>query len=309
MEVEVTGKLEIEQKGQAGKQENTAMQDELLKQLHEQYAVNNNANLGTIVTLVVAVIAVIGYFGYVYVHTGVNFSDDFGNLIAGEVNGVNVYYLDALLLIYLASVLVIAILIRLCIYQGVAQRKEQFITDAIRRKCFENAINKNAHIFPKGYHPYYKEGMDIVQGLYGELVKIFKVLFWVLTIALGSKLIANVIVNHDNGFWKLGAIEVALCLILVLLSYCYCYKFYREQRSSYLQRQGEYLNWEKHKEEYVTETEFPYKKPIPKSSKKSRPCIRLLKMKINGIIKKVKLFLRKTTTTFRNLFKTNNKKK
>lgn len=265
------------------------MQAELLKQLHEQYAVNNNANLGTIVTLVVAVIAVIGYFGYVYVHTGVDFSDDFGCLVkcCGE------FYLDALLLIYLASVLVIAILIRLCIYQGVAQRKEQFITDAIRRKCFENAINKDAHIFPKGYHPYYKEGMQIVQGFYGELVKIFKILFWVLTIALGSKLIANVIVNHDNGFWKLGAIEVALCLILVLLSYCYCYKFYREQRSSYLQRQGEYLNWEKHKEEYVKETEFPYKKPIPKSSKKSRPCIRLLRMKIKGIIEIVKLFLRK----------------
>ena len=68
------------------------MKAELLKQLHEQYAVNNNANLGTIVTLVVAVIAVIGYFGYVYVHTGVDFSDDFGCLVkcCGE------FYLDAL---------------------------------------------------------------------------------------------------------------------------------------------------------------------------------------------------------------------
>ena len=191
MEVKVTGKLEIEQKGKAGKQENTAMKDELLKQLHEQYAVNNNANLGTIVTLVVAVIAVIGYFGYVYVHTGVEFSEDFGCLVkhSGE------FYLDALLLIYLASVLVIAILVRLCIYQGVAQRKEQFNIDAIRRQYFGyDYLNqrKRDRIFPKGYHPYHKKGLDIVQGLYGELIKIFIGITCLLTLGILLKLYANI---------------------------------------------------------------------------------------------------------------------
>jgi hypothetical protein len=37
-------------------------QMELLKQLHEQYAINNNANLSSIVTLVAAMIVVVGYF-------------------------------------------------------------------------------------------------------------------------------------------------------------------------------------------------------------------------------------------------------
>jgi hypothetical protein len=247
MEVKVTGKLEIEQKGKAGKQENTTMQDELLKQLHEQYAVNNNANLGTIVTLVVAVIAVIGYFGYVYVHTGVEFSEDFGCLIAEEVNGVNVYYLDALLLIYLASVLVIAILIRLCIYQGVAQRKEQFIIHAIRCKYFKDGLNKEDYIFPEGYTPYKKERLQIVQGLYGELVKIFKSVFWILTAGIALKLAANVF-----GYfflyppsWKsisgLGLTELLVAILTVIGLATWGIIHYCNQICGYKKRQREYL--------------------------------------------------------------------
>lgn len=243
MEVQVKGELEIEQKGQSCKgniQDNTAMQDELLKQLHEQYAVNNNANLGTIVTLVVAVIAVIGYFGYVYVHTGVDFSDDFGCLV--KPNGE--FYLDALLLIYLASVLVIAILVRLCIYQGVAQRKEQFITDAIRREYFNRDFLRDTgfdKVFPEGYHPYGKKGLEIVQGLYGELVKVFMSVFVLLTILVMMKCLA---VNHIFSSWKesfgqlnaISCIVMLLTLLLIITTICH----YKRQVKYYKKRQEEY---------------------------------------------------------------------
>lgn len=240
MEVKVTGKLEIEQKGKAGKQENTAMQDELLKQLHEQYAVNNNANLGTIVTLVVAVIAVIGYFGYVYVHTGVEFSKDFGCLIAEEVNGVNVYYLDALLLIYLASVLILGILTCLCAYQGVAQRKEQFIIHAIRRKYFGyDYLNqrKRDRIFPKGYHPYHKKGLDIVQGLYGELIKIFVSLFFVLT----SMVVIKFSYSDDLCVFceKASICERCAAFIVVTIIIFFCWLYCQKQIESYYKREIE----------------------------------------------------------------------
>lgn len=220
MEVEVTGKLEVEQKGQAGKQENTAMQDELLKQLHEQYAVNNNANLGTIVTLVVAVIAVIGYFGYVYVHTGVDFSKDFGCLVksCGE------FYLDALLLIYLASVLILGILTCLCAYQGVAQRKEQFIIHNIRKECWGDEFLNNSKIFPSDYKPDGKTGLKVVQGLYGELIKIFVFLFFVLT----SMVLIKLYLSDSLCFFcrTTGMCERSVTLVftavVVAISWWYC---------------------------------------------------------------------------------------
>lgn len=244
------------------KNTNENTKHELLKQLHEQYAVNNNANLGTIVTLLVAVIAVIGYFGYVYVHTGAEFSTDFSCLI--KPNGV--FYLDALLLIYLVSVLVIAILVRLCIYQGIAQRKEQFIIDAIRSKYFgtdylwveKNAIesekssNKeiDEKIFPKDYHPYLKKKIDIVQGLYGELVKIFQWVFIVLTISIVAKVIAY-ISKYDISK-PLVIIEIVVVVLLVVLLSTFgriCY--FKCQIKSYESRQNEYFERRKEIENYV----------------------------------------------------------
>ena len=216
-----TPPMQSSQTNETDNMKDADMKAELLKQLHEQYAVNNNANLGTIVTLVVAVIAVIGYFGYVYVHTGVDFSDDFGCLVkcSGE------FYLDALLLIYLASVLVIAILIRLCIYQGVAQRKEQFIIDGIRSKYFgpeylwskmkvDNS-DKEVKIFPQGYHPYHKKGLDIVQGLYGELIKIFIGITCLLTLGVLLKLYANITIPQNIDIDWLGVIESLVCFFAI----------------------------------------------------------------------------------------------
>ena len=44
------------------------MQQEMLLQLHQQYAVNNNAKLESAVSLIVGLIAVIGAYGYVFLH-------------------------------------------------------------------------------------------------------------------------------------------------------------------------------------------------------------------------------------------------
>ena len=49
--------------------DNEEMQQELEKQLHEQYAINNNANLGNIIVLLTALIAVFGAYGYIYLHS------------------------------------------------------------------------------------------------------------------------------------------------------------------------------------------------------------------------------------------------
>lgn len=206
------------------------MKEELLRQLHEQYAINNNANLSTIVTLVVAVIAVIGCYGYVYVHTTLYFSCDFGLLVNDDV-----FYMDALLLIYLASVFVLCILSCLCAYQGVAQRKEQFIIYSIRKEYIDN-VNNN--IFPKGYSPYGKKGLKIVQGLYGELIKVFLGAFILLTLMLVKKL---AVADYRccccyNSPKCLTAVFFVITFVIVVVSWIYC----NCQIKAYKRREKEY---------------------------------------------------------------------
>ena len=222
------------------------VKDELLKQLHEQYAINNNANLSTIVTLVVAVIAVIGYFGYVYIHTGLEFSGQFGEFV-GECCHSDTYYLDALLLVYLASVFVISILIHLCVYQGVAQRKEQFIIHAIRYKYLgENYLSdEEDKIFPPNYHPYNKHCLEVVQGLYGELIKIFKFILCALSFSMILKLLCFVFEYMDFNQLKIhvdicDVIFVVVIFFMVLIIYCRTYMFFCSQVKKYKKIEYEY---------------------------------------------------------------------
>ena len=51
--------------------ETASMEQELEKQLHEQYAINNNANLSSVIALLVSLFAAIGAYGYVFIHTTV----------------------------------------------------------------------------------------------------------------------------------------------------------------------------------------------------------------------------------------------
>ena len=48
--------------------ENELMTQKLELQLHEQYAINNNANLSSIVTLICTILVIFGSYGYVFVH-------------------------------------------------------------------------------------------------------------------------------------------------------------------------------------------------------------------------------------------------
>lgn len=240
------------------------MKDELLKQLHEQYAINNNANLNTIVTLVVAVIAVIGCFGYVYVHTDIEFSQNFGCLVKC-CKGV--FYLDVLFLAYLASVFVLALLTRLCIYQGVAQRKEQIIIHAIRQKYFgKNYLDEQTEdkIFPNGYTPYRKEGLQIVQGLYGELVKIFIGVFLILSFAVLLKVISNVINYRMHSVSLIGIIVVVISIVCVFLANQCIRSFLYRQIKSYKVRENEFSK--------LRPMEQKKKEELPKMCKKCR-CI------------------------------------
>ena len=128
--------------------------DTVYLQLHEQYAINNNANLSTIMALVIALIAVIGYYGFVFINTTSEFIDNSYDLYDPSKG---MYSIKALMLIYLASISILTILVCLCTYQGIAQRKEQFIIHAIRVKRF----SANSDILPNNYIPYLKKGLKV----------------------------------------------------------------------------------------------------------------------------------------------------
>lgn len=210
------------------------MIQEMELQLHEQYAINNNSNLSSIIALLVSMLISLGAYGYVFLYSSNQWSG-LGDLVKQEGNGP-IFSLTALLLTMTAVSIVIFVMIYLCVYQGVAQRCEQFITDAIRRKykMFEDG---NQCVLPKGYSPYGKKCLEVVQGLYGELVKILIVVEILIVLSSLWKFYysQNCLCDCD------GQCTLVLIPVLVML-FCLCLlkEGYCKQIKKYENRQNEY---------------------------------------------------------------------
>ena len=70
------------------------MQQAFEKQLHEQYAINNNSNWSSIVSLFAAIVAVFYGFGYIFVNSSVHFASSFEKLYC---SCTKIYSLDVFL--------------------------------------------------------------------------------------------------------------------------------------------------------------------------------------------------------------------
>lgn len=207
--------------------------------MHEQYAINNNAILRSVIVLACALIVVIGYFGYVFINSTAEFSNGFFRLR----NDDSVFFMDVLLCSYVASSFILFVLARLCIYQGIAQRKEQFITYAIRKKYnIDERRDKenNGKVLPKDYHPFNKSKRDVIQGLYGELYTSLKWVFWLLSAGVVAKLVANIVKYGKNSICWLGFGECMVCIILVVFLRVALNCYHNKQMYSYIKRQKEY---------------------------------------------------------------------
>lgn len=216
---------------------------ELEKQLHEQYAINNNAILGSVVTIITTLIGVIGIYGYVFIYSTIDFASDWGSFVN---NGK--YTLDVLLFSAIASYLILVIIFYLSAYIGTYQRKEQFITYAIRKKYYKKNGGNNDYdqIFPSNYHPFNKtkSGFEFIQGLYGEICCILKILFWVITILTLLKIGANILKNFENGVVSCSALVVVglfiVSLKLSLVSFCCIidnlYQDYKKRESEFFEK-------------------------------------------------------------------------
>lgn len=129
----------------------------LESQLHEQYAINNNANVSSFVSFVVALLALFGFFGYSFVYSSNKFSAD------GELMTKGIMSLDAFLLFSIIVIGMLFFLALVSLHLGYSNRSNQIIIDRIRDRYFEK--NKKI-IFGKSYSPLGKTWCSFLQGYF-----------------------------------------------------------------------------------------------------------------------------------------------
>ena len=199
------------------------VQHEMELQLHEQYAVNNNAYVSSTVAFICGVMAVLGAFGYVYLFSSQETATNFGDLAKHD----NVFTVDALMLTADAAIMVLAILFLFCLDRGAYQRKEQFITYAIRCKYFSELNGgvgeEEIKIFPDNYTPFGKSWIGFVQGVFGFMLKAIAFVACVIVVLTAIK-IPNLI--SPNMF---GLILLTACVTLLIA--CPVYLPHKEQRN------------------------------------------------------------------------------
>lgn len=196
---------------------------ELEKQLHEQYAVNNNSNVGTLVSLIGALL--ISFTGYGYVL----YQYSIGECAIGVVS-----------LAAIAVMLVMVLLYCISVNLGAGQRMEQFITIAIRKKHY-GGYKKYNEIFPSGYHPFKKDYCSFVQGVYNVWTKV--ALLAVIGVEICG-LAINWNINAKCSIFITPTIQAIYSVFVCILYRLYKFTEYQEREEEYLkQKQNEAISY------------------------------------------------------------------
>ena len=212
-------------------------------QLHEQYAINNNSNLNSIIVLIVALLSVFYGFGYVYIHSNIFFSSN------SLVKSNDMYCLDELILTTIATIVIIYIIRYICLYQGCHQRLEQFIIYSIRCKYYRtDPIYLSHRVFPKNYHPFKKlknnnevDLDEVCQGVFGELTKILKYITFGLLFMVSIKIFLNIYYFSYKMGSQISSFGI-LWLLLLVFVLIFCYGCYECQENKLRTRYKEYLD-------------------------------------------------------------------
>lgn len=236
----------------------------ILRQLHEQYAINNNNSLSAIVAIITALLASFAGYGYVFINSANLFHNDLKS-INGHQNMQ--YCLDTLFYSAIAVIFILAFIACVCIYQGTYQRKEQFITYAIREKY--KALYEL--VFPDNYHPYNKGRLEMIQGLYGEFIKFIIAAFILILLSLLIKLGYNIFDSHTSKTISENAMWVLIIFIIITSSiFCSTIEYYNYNRNKYLQIQEKYF--EKSKIKIAESQQIKIKKKMQMNCKRICNC-------------------------------------
>lgn len=178
------------------------MNEELAKQLHEQYAISNNSNVSSFVAMIGALMA--AFSGYAYVLYQYLIGDF--NCCCHRSNATTMVYIATI-----AVLLVILVLYIVAIEIGANQRSNQFIVFAIRMDAYSSDEYKK--VFPNGYHPFDKTFMGFVQGMYNELSIMFFIIYIIIV------LISEWCVEWHMEWW-LRAVSIIGFLSMIAVRIC-----------------------------------------------------------------------------------------
>lgn len=189
---------------------------QLLMHIHEQYAVNQNSSLNSLITLFATLLIVVGAFGCVYVE----YLDDW-----------SVWESLNLTVTTIACNMVIAIMILyINLYQGFHLRKEQFTVYKIRRyfQLYKCKIEGNVEVID--WTPYDKNLFDFCQGPYDVFTKIL------LIVAVIISLSAIVPLCAFGSYWEyvsLVLLSFTICLIILGWTLKYYFSKYSKIAKNY----------------------------------------------------------------------------
>jgi hypothetical protein len=202
-------------------------QFELESQLHEQYAINNNANVGSFVSFLVALLALFGFFGYAFVFSSNEFSFN-GKMIKDGIMSLDVFFLFSIIVIGMLFFLSL-----ISLQLGYSSRSNQIIIDRIRDRYFEK--NKKI-VFGKSYSPIGKTWHSFVQDFFNLFYWLFFCGQILVIIFSVYKAVQNSCLNNSEWNWGWGIFVFFIFLIQLLaifLTLCfrcryfvkYCYAF------------------------------------------------------------------------------------
>ena len=178
----------------------TNLNRDLEKQLHEQYAINGNANVGHFITMISALVFAFAGYGYVLNQHFIN--DSF-------------YSLPMTYIGTMAVLTVVAILYLVAVELGSKQRSDQFVVHRIREKAYKDDKDSFAEIYAN-YKPTGKNYFTFVQGMYN-------VIAWaLLAIYVGIVAITAVYTKCESGIVWLVMYMLLLMVMILFLSHKYC---------------------------------------------------------------------------------------
>ena len=181
----------------------------------------------------VGLFAVIGFYAHVFMESSCCFEkvEDYS------------YSLGDLCISAICAFIALGIMAYLCIYQGMYQRREQFVVWAIRKKYYGENYN-NPKLFPDNYKPFGKEGIEIVQGLYGEFVKIIIFVSICLVFSSLIKLVINIIEFHNNGC-NINGLGLCIAALLVLVAVVWmCRNCFKKGKTKWKELSEEYKQYQ-----------------------------------------------------------------
>ncbi|MBS9766864.1 MAG: hypothetical protein KGV44_04925 [Flavobacteriaceae bacterium] len=185
-------------------------QFELEKQLHEQYAINNNESIKSFLTFIGALFALLGGVGYVIIHSNNRFTE---GLITEKTLSIEAFFLCVLVV---SGMLFFLSLISLQL--GYSNRNNQIVIDKIRDANFGS--NSKKLIFGEYYKSAGKTFWSFIQDY-------FNLFYWLFVVAQFF-IIGLTIFNMQNSnccVTMLILLQIALLCGSILFRYHYFLKY------------------------------------------------------------------------------------